>query len=87
MDEIGEDKSNRFIKLFPCVECDTKSKGLEKHKHHFSAAHGDIEYSLSCLFNTCEYSTNNPKALMKHFGEKHEKSVAKLLKQPKQTRV
>ena len=51
MDEIGEDKSNRFIKLFPCVECDTKSKGLEKHKHHFSAAHGDIEYSLSCLFN------------------------------------
>ena len=54
MDEIGEDKSNRFIKLFPCVECDTKSKGLEKHKHHFSAAHGDIELSLSCLFNICE---------------------------------
>ena len=81
MSGIDEDKTNRFIKIFPWLESDFKSKGLEMHNLHFSKDHEDIEYSLSCLFNTCDYNTNNPKALMKHFGEKHDKSVSNILKQ------
>ena len=50
MDEVEEDENNRFIKLFPCIECGFKSKGIEKHEKHFSMMHGNIEYSLSCIF-------------------------------------
>ena len=75
MDEIEVDKSNRFIKLFPCVECKLKSKGLEKHKKHFESQYEADEYTLNCLFNNCDYNTNTPKDLMTHFGQKHGKSI------------
>ena len=67
-----EDKSNRFIKLFPCLKCDTKSKGIEKHKEHISAVHGYMEYHQACLYHKCEFKTNNPKGMMKHLGTMHD---------------
>ena len=72
MPATEEDKSIRFIKLFPCIKCDTKSRGIEKHKQHISAVHDDIEYSLACVYNKCEFKTSNPKALMEHLGTMHQ---------------
>ena len=39
--------------------------------------HGEIEYKLDCVFSECEYSTHNPKIMMKHLGEIHETSMTK----------
>ena len=77
MKDIKGDPTNRFITMFPCVECNTKSKGLEKHKQHMLTQHDGIEYKLNCVFSECEYSTRNPKIMMKHLGEIHETSMTK----------
>ena len=87
MDEIEEDKTNKFIKLFPCVECKSKSKGIDKHMKHFDSYHGEIDYSLNCLFNDCEFNTNIPSDLMKHFGQKHENSVTKTMMEKRKTTI
>ena len=76
MDKIDVDKDNKFMKLFQCAHCKVKSKGLEKHQQHMEVKHSDIKFSLECLFKECEYATNNPKVLMKRFGEKHDTVVA-----------
>ena len=71
MDKITEDKDNKFMKLFPCTQCDIISKGLVKHRQHFESSHGELEFSLRCLLDQCEFNTKNSKIMMKHIGEKH----------------
>ena len=85
MDEIQIDDSNKKSKVYTCVECEFKSKGLVNHKKHFQNVHGDLDYSISCLFETCDFESANPKDLIIHFEETHKKSVKKLLQEIKST--
>ena len=71
MNGIEVDKGNMFLKLFPCMKCDIKSKGLDKHLNHFDTIHGEIGDLVKCCFNFCEYSAKNPKLLMKQIGDTH----------------
>ena len=85
MDEIEIDMANKKSKVYTCVECDNKSKGLIDHKNHFKDVHGDLEYSIDCLFETCDFGSENPKELIAHFAESHKKSVTKLLQKFRST--
>ena len=75
MDEIKMDDSNKKCKLYTCVECEFKSKGLVNHRKHFKDVHGDLEYSIGCLLDTYEFESANPKERIRHFEKTHNKSV------------
>ena len=69
-----------FVRVFPCEECDTKSCGMDEHKKHFEKDHKDMQYEHGCLFNSCEFKALLPEQLIKHFTDKHEKSITNILK-------
>ena len=66
-----------FVKIFICEVCDFKSKGFESHEMHFKDIHEDIKFTPACIFNHCEYESEIPVELVKHYSTKHKKAIEK----------
>ena len=69
-----------FVKNFPCEVCDVTSSGIDEHRKHFQEVHKSIQFDHACLFNNCEFKTLFPEELVKHFADKHEKSITNIMK-------
>ena len=83
MKEITEKfqvETMKFVKSFTCEVCDKKSIGLDEHRKHFEDVHKDVQYEQVCLFNNCKFKSLFPEELVKHFTEKHDKSITSILK-------
>ena len=69
-----------FVKIFKCEVCDSESKGFESHEKHFKDKHIDIEFTPGCIFDHCEYESEIPTELVKHYTKKHKKAIQKGMK-------
>ena len=69
-----------FVKIFKCEICDFQSKGFESHEIHYNNIHDDIKFTPGCIFNNCEYESEIPADLVKHYTIKHKKAIEKMKK-------
>ena len=74
-----------FVNMFTCEVCEFKTCGIDEHQKHFKDLHENIQYEQVCLFNTCKFTSLFPEELIKHFSEKHEKSITSILKKISQS--
>ena len=66
---------------YPCKMCEIFSTNLDVHQQHIKVNHADVERTLSCVIDKCEYTSLSPEMLARHIAVKHNEFIKKRMKQ------
>ena len=66
---------------YPCKMCEVFSTNLDDHQEHMNKIHVDIERTLSCMIDKCEYKTHSPEKLTRHIAVKHNDFIKERIKE------
>ena len=66
---------------YPCKMCEIYSKNTDEHQEHIRRDHGEMEKSLGCVEENCEYKSQSPENLIRHIAVKHNEVIKDRMKE------
>ena len=68
---IAKFEEGKFTRVFQCDSCEHKTSEFKIHEEHYSSSHKNEEKFFHCIFDNCEYQTNDPEEMINHMKHQH----------------